>query len=349
MVSFFKASIIVAAFGVLFKPVIYPFFVSQIQNSRYDEEVGKITVVQSFEALAKTYEKKKVLIVGGTRGIGRGVAIAVAKAGADVTVVGRSERSGRAIVELLKYEVLSQENDIGKVVDQRINYIQGDIGSVKSAKACVASLAEYASEYGKFDFLVVTAAIFPNWDNLMNEDGLERSFGIAVVGRYIIFNSAELFLKPNTSRILNVLASGMNTYPFDRELASGTRMNGSLAEYVLNFACGAELMQISLNQRNKFYNSLTKVSVHPGILKTELHDNQGWLMDTLEPLLVKLVGFTEEQAGVRQASILSSSQLVEGQLNYVDEFMIGRKLGSKVPVDEHLEWLMDLIEKRIQA
>ena len=348
MVSFLKTSIAVAAFGVLFKPVIYPFFVTQIQNSRYDEEVGKISVVQSFDSLANTYKKKKVLIIGGTRGIGRGVAIAVAKAGADVTVVGRSERSGKAIVELLKIKVSAEESDVIKVADQRINYIQGDIGTVKSAKACVASLAEYAAEYGKFDFLVVTAAIFPNWDNLMNEDGLERSFGIAVVGRYIIFNGAESFLKPNTSRILNVLASGMNTYPFDRELASGTRMNGSLFEYILNFACGAELMQIGLNQRNEFYNSLTKVSVHPGILKTELHDNQGWLMDTFEPLLVKLVGFTEEQAGVRQASILSSSQLVKGRLNYVDEFMIGRKLGSKVPVDDHLEWLMDLIDEKVQ-
>lgn len=334
-----KSAIIAIAIGILFKPIIYPFLIT-LKASKYDEQVGRIQP-KSLSELQSIYKKKKVLIIGGTRGVGRGIALTVGKAGADVTVVGRSENTGEATLHLLNQQ--QQEARTG----QRIDYVQGDIGSVRSAKECVKSLSKYASRNGKFDYVFVTAAIFPYWDDLMNEDGLERSFGIAVIGRYMIYNNLKLILKPESGRMLNVLAAGMDDYPFDLDLASGSTTNGSFFQYVMNFACGNEMMMIGLRQRNKFYSNVTRVSTHPGMLKTDLHRGQGWWLDVLEGVLVKLIGFTEEEAGIRQASILASSQLVEGRLNYVDEFLKGRLLGSKVPVDDHLDWLMDLIDSKM--
>lgn len=336
-----RTSLIALAIAFLFKPVIYPFLIS-LKSSKFDREVGRIRLKKDFE-LEISYKHKKVLIIGGTRGVGKGIAITVAKAGADVTVVGRSIKSGQAILELLK----SLQKDHEHL--QKIDYVQGDIGSVQTATECIKSLTKLASKNGKYDYLIVTATIFPYWNDLINEDGLERSFGIAVVGRYMVYNNAEKLLNSNNARILNVLASGMNDYPFDRDLASGKKIDGSLSQFVMNFACGAELMQIGLSRKNEFYSKLTRVSTNPGILKPYLHRGQGWLMNIFEGVMVKLIGFSEEEAGIRQASILSSPQLVNGRMNYVDEFLKGRMFGSQSIVDTELDWLMDLIEKKVNS
>lgn len=345
-----RTFVIVLIVAVLFKPVIYPFLVS-LKFSKFDQDVGRIRL-QSTSELETNYRHKKVLIIGGTRGVGKGVAITVAKAGADVTVVGRSTKSGRALLALLEKSIQQDQDGDGDGDGghlQKMDYIQGDIGSVQTANECIKSLTKYISKNGKFDYLIVTAAIFPYWNDLLNEDGLERSFGIAVVGRYIVYNNAELLLNPNTGRILNVLASGMNDYPFDRDLASGKRIDGSLSHFVMNFACGAELMQIGLSQQNEFYSNLTRVSTNPGILKPYLHRSQGWFMDIVEGVMVKLIGFSEEEAGIRQASILSSPQLVNGRMNYIDVFLKGRMFGLQSIADTHLEWLMDLIEAKVNS
>ena len=55
-----------------------------------DETVGIAAAVSSPSELSPTYEGKRVMVVGGTRGIGRAIASTLREAGAHVTVVGRS-------------------------------------------------------------------------------------------------------------------------------------------------------------------------------------------------------------------------------------------------------------------
>ena len=55
-----------------------------------DETVGIAAAVSSPSELSPTYEGKRVMVVGGTRGIGRAIASTLRGAGAHVTVVGRS-------------------------------------------------------------------------------------------------------------------------------------------------------------------------------------------------------------------------------------------------------------------
>ncbi len=51
---------------------------------------------------AASWSGKKVLVVGGTQGIGRATALAFAKHGASVTVTGRDSGRGEALLEDLK-------------------------------------------------------------------------------------------------------------------------------------------------------------------------------------------------------------------------------------------------------
>lgn len=292
------------------------------------------------EELAKAYVNKRTLVIGGTRGIGRGVARAIAEAGGDLTIVGRSVESGASAVALLKSHAKSPT--------QQIAFFPGDLGTAKSAKTLVRWLEEAAKTQGKFDYLVVTAAVFPDWKELLNEDGLEKGHAIAVVGRYTLYRHMHLFLKEG-GRALNVLASGDERARFERELLTGQRNCTGLVECVSNWGGSSELMQIGLHESGKF-KSITRVSTNPGFLKTELHSGQGLIVDLLEPVFAALIGISEEECGMRQASILASEPLPKGQLSYVDEDMIGRTRSTELQAlaDNHLLWLMAWLNERTE-
>ena len=165
---------------------------------------------------------------------------------------------------------------------------------------------------------------------LQNEDGLDKSYAIAVVGRFLIYRNMHRFMKDNT-RILNVLASGeklpsVAMSKFDKDVALGKRNVTSLFDAMMNFAIGNEIMIDALFKLDKHYQEkkFTMVSTHPGLLKTDLHRGQGWVLDLVEGVMVLLAGRTEEDAGIRQSSILVSEKLHPFKLNLVDQFQYGR-------------------------
>jgi len=234
--------------------------------------------------------------------------------------------------------VIDLKNHAAKTF-QEIDFVAGDLGSVRSSKALLNQLAERAKK-GRFDYLVVTAAVFPDWENLLQEDGLEKGHAIAIVGRYLVYRHMNLFMKERP-RVLNVLASGGSWCNFDRALFLGERNVTGLMEAILNWGGGFEIMQIGLKVQNKDYDA-TRVTTNPGFISTELHTGQGWVQDHLEPILAATIGISEEEAGVRQASILASPALYKDKITYVDDDMIGRLPSPALETcfKEHGDWLM---------
>lgn len=333
-------TVAVVLLALLLKHVLIPNVIEK--KAPEDKAIGKIPVLSQEELLSK-YANKSALVIGGTRGVGYGTALAIARAGADVTIVGRSDKSGSRALERLLEASASDKS-------QTIQFVQGDIGSIRNANLLVEKLVKQKKKY---DFLVVSAATFPDWTaDLQNEDGFDKPFAIAVVGRFLIYNNMRRFLIKRDARILNVIASGMaNVMPLDRDVASGKRKVTNLFESMMAFSLGNELMQIGLVEKA---NALTKnqvsmVSTHPGILKTDLHRGQGFLFDILEFIMVSLVGSTEEDSGILQASILVSDRLHKAGLSYVDQFGIGR-IASQDLIEQkelNLDWLWSLITERV--
>jgi hypothetical protein len=314
-------------------------YLKALGRTPMDPQLGHVEL-HTPEELGKAFINKRTLVVGGTRGIGRGVARAIAEAGGDLTIVGRSPESGASAVAHLKAHANSST--------QQIVFFAGDLGTAKSAKTLVRWLEEAAKTQGKYDNLVVTAAVFPDWKELLNEDGLEKGHAIAVVGRYTLYRHMHRFLKDG-GRVLNVLASGDKMARFERDLLTGQRNCTGLVECVLNWGSSSELMQIGVQESGKF-KSITRVSTNPGFLRTELHSGQGLIVDLLEPVVAALIGISEDDCGVRQASILASERLPKGQLSYVDEDMIGRTRSSELQTlaDDHLLWLMAWLNERTE-
>lgn len=299
---------------------------------------------------------KSALIVGGTRGVGYGTALALAKSGASrVTIVGRSKESGATTVSAI-------QSELGNKSTTNIKYLQGDIGTVASTQRLLDKLV--GDDTTRYDYLVVTAAIFPlpksRNPSPLNVDGIEKSFAIGVVGRFLLYRKAHAFMKKpdnndnESPMILNVCASGGNMHiGFDRKLAQSLAFPHMLN--IVNFAIGNELSLHKLVQKRKTGNSdgtpfrIPIITTHPGYLKTDLHRGQGILLDVAETIMVHFMGCTEEECGRRQVSLLCAigSKEQPSPLTIVDNFGYGRRINSGTEYDlkEHGDWLWDLLLK----
>ncbi len=94
------------------------------------------------------FNDKSVVITGGTRGIGKGIAKVFLGHGANVTIVGRNSDDGEAAVAALS----------GYAATGSVSFAQGDM----SLESDCVEIMEFASQhYGGIDILCANAGIFP--------------------------------------------------------------------------------------------------------------------------------------------------------------------------------------------
>ena len=122
---------------------------------------------------------KLALVTGSTRGIGRAIALYLARAGAKVIVTGRSEEKAREVAKDISAETSSEVHGIGL-----------DLGSRKSIENAVSQV----EEIGPVDILVNNAGI--NRDTLfirMKEEDWEEVLRVNLTGTFLI---TQKLIKP---------------------------------------------------------------------------------------------------------------------------------------------------------
>jgi 2-dehydro-3-deoxy-D-gluconate 5-dehydrogenase len=105
---------------------------------------------------------KTAIITGGSRGLGEGMALGLAEAGADVVVVASSSKVNETAAKI-------------KALGKRSIAIQADLGSIKPIPGIIAATL---AEFGKLDILVNCAGIIrrapaiefseKDWDDVVN-------------------------------------------------------------------------------------------------------------------------------------------------------------------------------------
>jgi 3-oxoacyl-[acyl-carrier protein] reductase len=106
---------------------------------------------------------RTVLVTGGTRGIGKGIASVFARAGANVAVVGRDRERGEAAAA-----------ELGGA------YVEAD---VRRAEDCERMAAETAERFGGIDVLCANAGVFPDCKlEDMSEADIDEIFATNVKG-----------------------------------------------------------------------------------------------------------------------------------------------------------------------
>jgi 3-oxoacyl-[acyl-carrier protein] reductase len=116
---------------------------------------------------------RTVLVTGGTKGIGKGIARAFADAGANVAIVGRDADTGAAAAQ-----------DLGA----NTTFIQGDVCTAAGADKMIADTVK---RFGGLDVLCANAGIFPDVKlEQMSEQEIDDIFATNVKGTMLTVKAA---------------------------------------------------------------------------------------------------------------------------------------------------------------
>lgn len=144
---------------------------------------------------------KSALITGGARRIGKGIALALAKAGADVAITFRSSQT-QAVETLREIEALGR----GALA------LECDVRSEASVRAAIAATV---SRFGRLDILVNNAAVFPSapLESLSLEEW-DEVFATNARGPFLVAREALIHLRAAQGSIVNIGSlGGLHPWP----------------------------------------------------------------------------------------------------------------------------------------
>jgi NAD(P)-dependent dehydrogenase (short-subunit alcohol dehydrogenase family) len=135
------------------------------------------------------FRDKVALVTGGQQGIGRGMAVAFAEAGADVAINWLDDRpAAEETVAAVARCGLNGGRSEDKHRRPRAILVQGDVSRVQDARRIVA---ETVAGVGRIDFLINNAGIFPRVPFLdMREEDWDRVLDVNLKGAFFCAQAA---------------------------------------------------------------------------------------------------------------------------------------------------------------
>jgi NAD(P)-dependent dehydrogenase (short-subunit alcohol dehydrogenase family) len=197
--------------------------------------------------------KKVVVVTGVTSGIGKALAMGLARSGENVVLVARDAERGSIVQEEIKSQ--TQNPDIDLVLSDL-----SSLSSVRNAAAIIKSKQE------NIDVLINNASIYKSRREL-SIDGFELMFVTNHLGPFLL---THLLLDPlltsGSARILNITAPSSTQLDFDN--LQGEKKFNSLTAFgaskMMNLLFTFELARQLENT------GVTANAVHPGLVRSSL-------------------------------------------------------------------------------
>lgn len=190
---------------------------------------------------------KNVLITGGNRGIGKGIAIAMAQSSANVAILARDEKTSRETVEELK-----------QYGGKYLSYYC-DVTDIKSAKAAVQSVAR---DFGSIDVLVNNSGIGRFFDTLEEDDDLKDWYDVINVNLNGYYTMCHLVGKvmrdQNYGRIINISSNASRIVNIPQKMVSYSASKAAIDRMTKSLAYEWAGYNIRVN------------AIAPGYTETEL-------------------------------------------------------------------------------
>ncbi len=246
---------------------------------------------------------KVALVTGGSRGIGRGIALGLANAGADVAICSRVE-------ETVKKTATEIENLGSKSLP-----IQADVAKVADINAMAAKVMD---EFGHIDILVNVAGLnirMPaveyteeQWDVILDANLKGTFFCCQAVGKVMI--------EQNKGKIINIgsLTSSIGL----PAIAPYSASKGGVLQLTKSLAIEWAAHNINVN------------CIGPGFYRTDLTQNlfnrPEWSEKLLTMIPMNKPGMPEDLIGTAVFLASDASDYMTGQIIYVDGgFLAGWK------------------------
>jgi len=168
-------------------------------------------------------EGKKAIITGGDSGIGRAVAIAFAREGADVLI---------SYLDDVEDEDAESTAELVRQAGRKAVLVKGDI---RSEEHCKSIIEKAVAEFGQIDILVNNAAFQMARKTLQEipSDEWEKTFDTNITPMFYLSKAAEPHMKPGSS-IINT--TSVNAYSPSLVLLPYAATKGAIQNFTANLS-----------------------------------------------------------------------------------------------------------------
>jgi NAD(P)-dependent dehydrogenase (short-subunit alcohol dehydrogenase family) len=209
-------------------------------------------------------DRKKVVVVGGTDGLGRAIANAAAARKAHVTVAGRTFRDASS-------------------APANLDFAKADLSTVAEAKRLASALPA-----GDVDVLVLTTGIMPGATKVVSAEGIEIDMAVSALSRAVLLKELGGKLKAG-SRVFVMGFPGAGQSGDPSDLNSDKKYEGGLGF--------SHMQTVAVNEALvHHYAALLKdkgvgvYGLNPGLIQTNIRAGAmggtvfGWVFETLTGL-----------------------------------------------------------------
>ena len=237
---------------------------------------------------------KVALVTGGSRGIGRAIAIALAKAGADVAINYLANEGAAA-------QTVAEISGLGR----NALAVKGDVRDPQAVKALIADVVK---RFGRLDVLVNNAGVLKDaFVSFMKDEDWELVVGVSLKGAFnCIREASRIMMRQRGGRIINISSdAGL--------MGDAQRANYSAAKAGLIGLTKAVARELARS-------SVTVNAVAPGVIETDMIAN---ITPDRREAMLKLVplarfGKPEDVAEIVVFLASDDARYITGQVVCVD-------------------------------
>ena len=242
-----------------------------------------------------TMQGKICLITGGTNGIGKATAQALAQMGATVVIVGRNAPKTAQLVE----EIRAASGN------KNVDSLLADLSSLQEVRRLAN---EFKSKYSHLHVLLNNAGGF-FLRRQLSVDGIEMTFALNHLASFLLTNLLLDTLKASApARIINVSSKAHTSGKIEFDNLQGERNYNPKAYDNSKLANILFTMELA---RRLEGTGVTVNALHPGFVATGFAKNNGRVIAALVSLITPLVARSPAK-GAETSVYLASSQKVQG-------------------------------------
>lgn len=235
-------------------------------------------------------------MTGGSRGIGRSLALGLAEAGADVVIASRTRQDVERVVEEVKTR------------GRRGLGVPTDVSQSSDVSALAGATLQ---AFGRIDVLINNAGISPVYTRALKlkEKDWNRILAVNLTGTFLCCQAVgRVMVEQRQGKVINIVSIGAST---------------GLPKFVAYCAAKGGLLQVTrvLAQEWAEYNVQVN-AIAPGYIETDMTaglEDTPWLLESIiQRTPMRRLGKPDEVVGAALLLASSASSYITGGVFYVD-------------------------------